>query len=154
MTPFRRPVRRPVRRQASYKKPSSLHPLYDINITLHTEKGEMRKNILILGHNDATQFIDIYNQYARIFDQDKYAVTVAYLSGKENAAAKERTLADEVIFLDTQKKSLRGLKITAIRQLLALNREKNFEMVICHRYKPAYVMMWVAQFCKIPKLFF
>lgn len=114
----------------------------------------MRKNVLILGHNDATQFIDIYNQYTRIFDQNKYAVTVVYLSGEPNEATRQRTIAENVIFLNVAKKNLRGLKIQAIRRLLALCRAKKFEIVICHRYKPAYCMMWVSLFCRIPHLYF
>ena len=114
----------------------------------------MRKNVLILGHNDATQFIDIFNQYTRLFDPEKYAVTVAYLIGEENPASRARTIAEEVIFLQIPKKDIRGIKINAIRQLLKLTRAKNFDIVICHRYKPAYIMMLVAQFQKIPAMFF
>lgn len=114
----------------------------------------MRKNILIFGHNDATQFIDIYNQYMRLFDPAQYEVTVAYLTGKPDQAVRERTLAENVIFLDTPKKHIRMLKIKPIRKMLALCREKKFEIVICHRYKPSYIMMWVAKFFPIPALVF
>lgn len=114
----------------------------------------MRKNILILGHNYATQFIDIYNQYTKLFDKDKFKVTVAYLTGEPNEEVKKRTLASDVLFLNITKKNIRTLKINAIRKLLALCREKNFQLVICHRYKPTYIMLWVAQFHKIPALIF
>lgn len=114
----------------------------------------MRKNILILGHNYATQFIDIYNQYTRLFDREKYHVTVAYLTGEPREDVRERTIAEDVVFLNCSKKSIRNLKIQPIRKLLALTREKNFEQVICHRYKPSYIMMWVAQFHQIPTLIF
>lgn len=110
----------------------------------------MRKNILILGHDYTTQFVDIFNQYSRIFDKDKYAVTVAYLTGEPSDEIKERTLADEVIFLNIPKRKIRSLKIGAIKTLLALTRKKQFQIVICHRYKPSYIMMWVAKFYKIP----
>ncbi|HTM64113.1 MAG TPA: glycosyltransferase [Gammaproteobacteria bacterium] len=113
----------------------------------------MRKNILILGHNDATQFIDIFNQYTRLFDPEKYCVTVAYLTGKENQTSRERTIAEDVIFLEIPKKDVRGFKVSAIKQLLKMTREKNYEIVICHRYKPIYIMMWVAQFHNIPAMF-
>lgn len=114
----------------------------------------MRKNILIFGHNDATQFIDIYNQYTRLFDPAVYRVTVAYLTGKPSQQVKDRTLAEEIIFLDIPKSQIRMLKIQAIRRLLKLTRERNFDIVICHRYKPSYIMMWVAQFHRIPALVF
>lgn len=114
----------------------------------------MRKNILILGHNDASQFIDIYNQYTKLFDPNEYAITVAYLTGKKNETTRKRTIAEEVIFLEIPKNKIRGLKFFAIRRLLSLCREKKFTIVITHRYKPTYIMLWVAQFYKIPTLIF
>lgn len=114
----------------------------------------MRKNVLILGHNDATHFIDINNQYSRLFDPKLYAVTVAYLTGKENPETRARTIADEVLFLGFSKKSVRGFKMAAIMRLLKLARTKKFAMVICHRYKPIYIMMWVACFQFIPTMIF
>lgn len=114
----------------------------------------MRKNILILGHNYATQFVDICNQYVKLFDPDKFKVTVAYLSGEPDAEAKARTLSEEVIFLNCSKRDIRGLKISAIRKVVALCKERQFEIVICHRYKPIYIMLWAAQFVNIPKIFF
>lgn len=110
----------------------------------------MRKNILILGHNDATQFIDIYNQYTRLFDKEKFEVTVAYLTGEPSETVKNRTIAENVIFLNAAKKNIRGFKILPILNLIKLCRAKKFQTVICHRYKPSYIMMWVARFVKIP----
>jgi glycosyltransferase involved in cell wall biosynthesis len=114
----------------------------------------MRKKILIVGHNYATQFIDIYNQYIRLFDPNQFEVTVAYLTGKPDETVRQRTLTQEVLFLNASKKSIRGLKIQPVRQLLALCRKQSFHMVICHRYKPSYIMMWVALWHKIPALIF
>lgn len=114
----------------------------------------MRKPVLILGHNYATQFVDIYNQYTRLFDKDKYEVTVAFLTGEPNDEIRQRTIAEHVVFLNVPKKYIRGLKISAIRQLLQFTRENKFEIVICHRYKPTYLMMWVAQFYRISALIF
>ena len=114
----------------------------------------LKQRILILGHNAATQFIDIYNQYTRLFDTNKFIVTVAYLTGAPDQKVIARTLAEEVLFLNIPKKKLRTLKIGAIKQLLALCREKNFHIVICHRYKPTYIMLWVSQFHRIPACLF
>lgn len=114
----------------------------------------MRKHILILAHNYATQFVDINNQYARLFDPALYDVTVAYLTGTPDAQIRERTLAEHVIFLDLPKKHIRALKIMAIKKLLAHCRTHVYDLVICHRYKPSYIMMWVAQFCKIPAIIY
>lgn len=114
----------------------------------------MRKQILILGHNDATQFIDIYNQYTRLFDKNEYEVTVALLTGESSDQTRQRIIADNLLFLNFSKQDIRTLKIGAIKKLLALCREKHFDIVICHRYKPSYIMLWAAQFHKIPALIF
>ncbi len=114
--------------------------------------ANLKQQILILGHNDATQFVDIYNQYTRLFAPEKYDVTVAYLTGEENPDTKQRMLTSKVLFLNFSKKNIRHLKIVPIQKLIQLCREKKFQIVICHRYKATYIMLWVAQFCKIPVL--
>lgn len=116
--------------------------------------SEQRKNVLILGHNNATQFIDIYNQYTHLFDRDQYEVTVACLTGTENDEDKQRLIAENVIFFNFKKKSLRYLKLNAIKALFLLCKQKQFQIVICHRYKPTYLLLWVAQWIKIPALIF
>ncbi len=114
----------------------------------------MRKNILILAHNDATQFIDICNQYANLFAKDQFKVTVAYLSGKPHEKTFERTHAEEVLFLNYSKNSIRNFKFSAIKKLIQLCKERNFTIVICHRYKPTYILLWASLFVKIPVIFF
>ncbi len=113
----------------------------------------MRENILIFGHSYATQFIDINNQYTTLFDPKKFSVTVVYLTGKSDEEIKKRHLAKEIIFLDASTSTTRGLKISIIKKMLQLHREKNFRLAICHRYKPSYVMMLVSLFKKIPLIF-
>ena len=114
----------------------------------------MRKNILILSHNDATQFVDICNQYTQIFDKSQFKVTVAYLSGAPSEETRQRTTAEEVIFLNCSKKSISGLKLSAIKKLTKLCRERNFSIAIGHRYKACYVLLWAAKACNIPAVFF
>ena len=64
----------------------------------------MRKNILIFGHNDATQFIDIYNQYTALFDKEKFEVTVAFLTGEPSDEVRARITAEHTIFFNFPKK--------------------------------------------------
>ncbi len=112
----------------------------------------MKKNILIFGYGYAIQFIDVNNQYTSLFDKDKYHVTVAYLVGEKDEKIRAKHLADEVVFLNLPKKAIRGLKIGAIKQLLKFHQQKDFEIAICHRYKPTYLMLWVSKFKRIPKI--
>src|SRR5437879_3248298 len=113
-----------------------------------------RKNILILMHNDATQFIDIANQYVTLFDKNQYKVTVAYLAKNADSHPNNKTLSEEVLFLNCSKKDIRGLKINAIKKLTALCRNEKFNLVISHRYKPIYIMTWVSKFVRIPAIIF
>lgn len=112
----------------------------------------MRIPVLILGHNDATQFIDIYNQYTQIFDKARYEITVAYLAGEPKEDTIARTLAEHVVFLQASQTQLRYLKISPAAKVLKLCREKKFQIVICHRYKPIYLMLWIARFVPIKAL--
>jgi glycosyltransferase involved in cell wall biosynthesis len=114
----------------------------------------MRKNILILCHNYGVQFLESCNQYSQLFDTARYEVTVIYLIGPANDQIRSKTLAEQVVFLNLPKYAISGLKLHAIRKLLKICREKSFDTVICHRYKPTYIMLWVAQFCQIKNLFF
>jgi glycosyltransferase involved in cell wall biosynthesis len=113
-----------------------------------------RKAILIFGHSYATQFIDINNQYTRLFDPAQFAVTVVYLTGLPNDEIKKQHLAQDILFLNASKRTTRGLKIAVIRKMLLLQRQKKFQIIICHRYKPSYIMLWVARFSAIPAVFF
>lgn len=113
----------------------------------------MRQNVLIFGHNYATQFIDISNQYTRLFDKDKYDVTVAYLVGAPDEAVKQKHIAENILFMNCSRKAVRGLKFGAIKTVVQLAREKRFEIVICHRYKPTYIMLCAALFTRIGVLY-
>jgi glycosyltransferase involved in cell wall biosynthesis len=113
----------------------------------------MRKNILIFGHGYATGFIEATNQYTQLFDKNQYEVTIAYLDGEPNDAIIKKHLTDNIIFLNTPRNEKRGLKTQTIKTMLKLHQEKKFQIVICHRYKPTYVMLWVSRFMPIPRLF-
>ena len=113
----------------------------------------MKKQILIFCHGYNSPFVDVCNQYAAVFDRTRYEVHVAYLVGEYNAEIQQKTQADQVYFLHPAKRAVRGLKLSIIKTLLKLCREKQFEVVVCHRYKPAYIMSLVALFIKIPKIF-
>lgn len=110
----------------------------------------MKKNILIFCHGYNPPFVDVVNQYATLFDRQQYSVTVVYLAGIADPAIQEKIQADEVIFLDKPKQAKRGLKIDTIKTMLTLCRQKQFEFVICHRYKPTYIMSWIRHFVPFP----
>lgn len=114
----------------------------------------MRKNILLFGHSYGSQFLESCNQYTQVFDKNKYKIIVVYMVGAPSEEIRKKTEAEEVIFLDCKGSETRYLKISIIKKMIALCREKKIHAVICHRYKPAYIMFWVAQFYKFAFLIF
>jgi glycosyltransferase involved in cell wall biosynthesis len=111
-----------------------------------------RKNILIFGHSYPAQFTDINNLYTKLFDNNKYAVTVAYLTGEPDEAVRKKHLAENVIFFNASRKTARGAKFSLIKKIARLQHEKNFTLVIAHRYKPTYIMLLAALFAKFPAI--
>lgn len=122
-----------------------------LNLTMLKSRNTRCLRVLIFNHSYPVQFIDVSNQYARAFG-DEVEVCVVYLTGKPDEEIRQKTLAQEVIFLDCPSSVVRGLKLSVIRKMIQLQRQKSFDVVICHRYKPTYVMLWVAKFCRIPLL--
>lgn len=112
----------------------------------------MKKQILIFGHGYNNPFVDVNNQYAHCFDQNKYDVTIMYLSGKSCEVIRKQHSVKEVIFLNAENK--RGLKLALIKKLKKICTGKQFDIVICHRYKPSYLILWTSLFCNIPNVFF
>lgn len=112
----------------------------------------MKKQVLIFGHGYNPPFVDVYNQYSALFNKDIYDVTLLYLAGEENEIVKQKSQANKIIFLQKQKRKSNGLKLSVVKEITQLCRAKNFTIVICHRYKPTYIMALVSQFVRIPTL--
>jgi glycosyltransferase involved in cell wall biosynthesis len=112
----------------------------------------MRKNVLIFNHGYKDGFIEASNQYTRLFDPEHYEVTVVYFDGAFSEEVQKKHIAPHVIFLNIPPDQKRGLKLLVIKKMLTLNKTKKFHIVICHRYKPTYIMLWVAKFSKIPAM--
>lgn len=108
-------------------------------------------NILIFNHSYEAPFVDVNDQFTQVFDKND-DVTVVYLTGEPNEDIRKRHATKNVIFLNYSKKAIAKLKWAPIKKMLALQREKKFDIVICHRFKPTYIMLWVAKFSPIPQL--
>ncbi|TLM66182.1 MAG: glycosyltransferase [Deltaproteobacteria bacterium] len=95
--------------------------------------------ILQICHGYDPPFLDVGNQFTRIFRGDGYEVTTLYLSGEPSEAVRQATVADRVIFLGLPPESLKGLKLGVIVALKRLLQTEKYELVICHRYKAIYL---------------
>jgi len=111
-----------------------------------------KRTVLILNHSFKSPFKELDIQYARIFNPANYLVTIVYLTGKPSDKETETLREYDTIFLDLRKKDIRNLKLRAIRDLRMLCHERQFSVVICHRYKPTYIMSWIARTYRIPFL--
>lgn len=93
----------------------------------------------------------VCNEYTGSLDRNRFHVTVAYLTGEPDSAVVDQTQADQVLFFKLQ---LSGLRLKAIRQLWHHCQQHPYQVVVCHRYKAASIMAWVALLLPIPYLFF
>jgi glycosyltransferase involved in cell wall biosynthesis len=97
-----------------------------------------RPRVMQVCHGYGQPFLDVANQYVRLFDHSPYAVTTVYLTGVANAEVASMTGGDEVIFLEYSSRQIRGLKLGAIIWLWYLCRKRGVHFVLAHRYKAIY----------------
>ncbi|MCB2181378.1 MAG: glycosyltransferase [Desulfobulbaceae bacterium] len=86
------------------------------------------------------------DEYLHSFDKCEYRKIVVFLCGKENEAIRSSIEADKVIFLQLEKKQLRGLSISAVKQLLYLCRSEKVDIVLAHRYKSLKIIVLTSIF--------
>ncbi|WP_304664683.1 glycosyltransferase [Stutzerimonas zhaodongensis] len=99
------------------------------------------QHVLQLCHGYDAPFLDCARQYAVLFRETEYRVTTVYLTGSPDAAVEQGSASDEVIFLEHDSKSIRGLKLGAIRDIRRIAASRKFSFCIAHRSKPAYVAL-------------
>lgn len=95
--------------------------------------------ILQICHGYDPPFLDVGNQFTRMFSGGGYDVTTLYLSGEPSEEVRRATVADRVIFLEQTAVSLKGLKLGVILALKQLLQTERYQLVICHRYKAIYL---------------
>ncbi len=113
-------------------------------------------NILQIAHDPAGPFAAICHQYNAAFIKSGRApdglsglgshdvpgdvhVTTLYLQGETNPDVIRATGGDEVIFFEQGQGTLRGIKFASLFKLARLFRQRRFDVVIAHRYKPIYL---------------
>ncbi|PSS57591.1 glycosyltransferase [Pseudomonas sp. BBP2017] len=104
-----------------------------------TSKAE--KRVLQFCHGYDGPFLDCARQYASLFSGSGYKVTTVFLTGAADPQVAAGCASDEVIFLEFSSKSIRGLKLGAIRALRRIVAARNFSFCIAHRFKPIYIAL-------------
>lgn len=80
------------------------------------------------------------NRYTRSFSEQGYRCVTAFLLGSPDAGLARQLPADETIFLDLPRRALKGLRLGAAREFLALCRDIRPQVLLSHRYKPLWIM--------------
>jgi len=80
---------------------------------------------------------------------DQFDTTAAYLSGSHEKDDMP-TVCKKVKCFNLPKKSLKGLRLSAIFQLWKYCKEQQFDVIITHRFKPLYVVLIVNKLLKKP----
>lgn len=84
--------------------------------------------------------MDCARQYAALF-AGSCKVTTVYLSGPPDVAVEAGSGSDEVIFLGYKPKDIRGLKLSAMRDIRRLVTQGNYAFCVAHRFKPIYIAL-------------
>ena len=99
------------------------------------------RHVLQFCHGYDGPFLDCARQYASLFVGKGYRVTTVFLTGAADPEVAAGCASDEVLFLECTSRSVRGLKLGAIRDLHAIVVSRNFSFCIAHRFKPVYIAL-------------
>ena len=95
------------------------------------------------------QTSDLQEEIFNALSGDEFDVTAAYLTGTHKEGDM-RTVCKQVKCFNFPKKSLKGLRLSAIYHLWKYCREQQFDVIITHRFKPLYIILIVNKLLKTP----
>jgi len=92
---------------------------------------------------------DLHEEIINALASDEFDVTSAYLNGipKEGDM---HTACKKVKYFNIPKKKLKGLRLSAMLQLLKYCNEQQFDVIITHRFKPLYIFLLLNKLLKKP----
>lgn len=93
---------------------------------------------------------DLAEQVIKSLPPEKFATTTLFINGKPDVGQKD-SCADRTLYLDMPKKYLRGLRLRVLITLFKILKHEKFDVVICNRFKPTSLMMWLHIFVGKPK---
>lgn len=97
--------------------------------------------VLQFCHGYDGPFLDCARQYASLFVGTGYRVTTVYLTGEPSREVEAGSASDEVVFLGHSSGEVRGLKLSAIREIGRVVAGRDFRFCIAHRFKPIYTAL-------------
>jgi len=81
--------------------------------------------------------------------KDRYETTTLFLCGSKKPDHL-RSSSDETIYLNLRESQIKGLRLSASWRLFKLLRREQYDVVICHRYKPVSMMLFLNRFLHVP----
>ena len=114
----------------------------------------MRKRIKVLhlGYEYIDRYYSLQHECAKAYDlSDDFEVTEVYLFG-EAPAGHLNLQSGKLVCYNFSKSQIRLIPFKPLKKLLKLCREREFDVLVCHRYKPAYVAGWLSKFYKFKKI--
>ncbi len=102
-----------------------------------TSSNELRVLQFCYGYEGP--YLDSARQYASLFRGTPYKVTTVFLTGPSSASVASACECEEVLFMEYDSRSVRGLKLKAIRDFKKIAARRDFKLCITHRTKPGYI---------------
>lgn len=92
---------------------------------------------------------DLAEEIVAAFPRAQYEVTSAYLHGVP-VPGMPQSRADHVHYFCLPDSALKGIRLSLLRNLYRYCQRFDFDVVICHRYKPVSAMLLLNQMLRIP----
>ena len=105
----------------------------------------MKKRIRVLQlqpdyHENSHNYSDLAEQIVAAFPRERYEVTSAFIRGKP-VDGHPSSRAEKTIYFNFPKEALRGLRLQLPGRIYRFCQERQFDVVICNRFKQVSLMM-------------
>ena len=94
-------------------------------------------------------FADLAEQIVLGLPAERYEVVSAFLSGRP-AADQPVSRAERSVYFELSDAALKGARLRALWRLFHFCRDERFDAVICSRFKPINMMLWLNRWLRIP----
>lgn len=94
-------------------------------------------------------FADLAEQIVRALPTERFEVVSGYLHGRP-AAGQPVSCAENSVYFDLKESETKGLRLRALWKLYRYCRQARFDVVVCNRFKPVNMMLWLNKLLRIP----
>lgn len=98
----------------------------------------------------AYSFADLAEQIVLSLPAERYEVVSAFLKGRPGAG-EPVSRAERSVYFEFSDAQLKGARLRALWRLYRFCRDERFDVVICNRFKPVNMMMWLNRMLRIPR---